>query len=178
MMLIHQRVFSTFTLDFSHPFYVLHPSNSHGIHFFDGIGFVAWRKSMLVSLSRAHSLEHLDLLELHSFVGIFDEWETNLRDPISLAGIFSCLRMIRIEKCHSIKKLFPIGLCSNMLNLERIYVLSCSQIEEIIADENDGIVILPKLSRIYLWSLPELKSICNGKMVCNSIKKVSINECG
>nr|XP_016460305.1 PREDICTED: probable disease resistance protein At1g12290 [Nicotiana tabacum] len=124
-----------------------------------------------------HSLEHLDLLELHSFVGIFDDWKTSLRASISVS-IFSCLRMIRIERCHSIKKLFPIGLCSNMQNLERIYVLSCSQIEEIIADENDGIVVLPTLTRIYLWSLPELKSICNGKMDCNSIKKVSIKECG
>ncbi|XP_075080221.1 disease resistance protein RPS2-like [Nicotiana tabacum] len=85
-----------------------------------------------------HFLEHLDLLELHSFIGIFDEWERSFK---------------------------------------RFNFTSC-QIEEIIADENDGIVVLPKLTRIYLWSLPELKSICNGKMVCNSIKKVSIKECG
>ncbi|XP_060182791.1 probable disease resistance protein At4g27220 [Lycium barbarum] len=125
-----------------------------------------------------HSLEHLDLLELPSFIGIFNEWETSLSSSIPLPGIFSFLRMIRIERCHNIKKLLPINLCSNLQNLERIYVLSCSQIEEIIVDENDGLVVLPKLTRICLWSLPELKSICTGKMVCNSIKKVSIKECG
>ncbi|CAN4126502.1 unnamed protein product [Withania somnifera] len=125
-----------------------------------------------------HSLEHLDLLELPSFVGIFDEWETSLSTSIPLAGTFSFLRMIRIEKCHNIKKLLPIDLCLNLQNLERIYVLSCSQIEEIVSNENDEIVILPKLTRISLCSLPELQSISNGKMVCNSIKKLSIKGCG
>ncbi|MCD7468908.1 hypothetical protein HAX54_007461 [Datura stramonium] len=125
-----------------------------------------------------HSLEHLDLLELPCFVGIFDECETSLSPSIPLAGTFSSLRMIRIERCHIIKKLLPIDLCLNLRNLERIYVLSCSQIEEIISDQDDGIVVLPKLTRICLWSLPELKAICNGKMVCNSIKKVSIKQCG
>ncbi|XP_075083599.1 uncharacterized protein LOC142167336 [Nicotiana tabacum] len=52
--------FPTFTLDFSHPFYV-HPSDSPGAHLvslpFDGTGFVAWRKSMLVSLSTKNKLE-------------------------------------------------------------------------------------------------------------------------
>ncbi|XP_055815549.1 probable disease resistance protein At4g27220 [Solanum dulcamara] len=124
------------------------------------------------------SLEHLDLFELPSFVGIFDECETSLSPSIPLVGTFSLLRMIRIERCHNVKKLLPIDLCSNLIHLERIYVLSCSQIEEIIGEENDGIVVLPKLTRISLWSLPELKSICNGKMICSSIKKVSIKECG
>lgn len=124
------------------------------------------------------SLEHLDLLELPSFIGIFDECDTSLSPSIPLVGTFSLLRMIRIERCHNIKKLLPINLCSNLRHLERVYVLSCSQIEEIIGGEHDGIVILPKLTRISLWSLPELKSICNGKMMCSSIKKVSIKECG
>ncbi|KAG5574818.1 hypothetical protein H5410_054952 [Solanum commersonii] len=124
------------------------------------------------------SLEHLDLFELPSFVGIFDESETSLSPSIPLVGTFSLLRMIRIERCHNIKKLLPIDLCSNLRHLERIYVLSCSQIEEIIEDQaNDGIVVFPKMTRITLWSLPQLKSICNGKMKCNSIKKVSIKEC-
>ncbi|XP_070050207.1 uncharacterized protein [Nicotiana tomentosiformis] len=56
---VKNRGFSTFTLDFSHPFYV-HPSDSPGTHLvslpFDGTGFVAWRKSMLVSLSTKNKL--------------------------------------------------------------------------------------------------------------------------
>ncbi|XP_075092284.1 uncharacterized protein LOC142172539 [Nicotiana tabacum] len=51
--------FATFSLDHSHPFYV-HPSDSPGTHLvsppFDGTGFVAWRKSMLVSLSAKNKL--------------------------------------------------------------------------------------------------------------------------
>ncbi|XP_070003380.1 uncharacterized protein [Nicotiana sylvestris] len=51
--------FSTFTLDFSHPFYA-HPSDSPGTYLvsslFDGTGFVAWKKSMLVSLSTKNKL--------------------------------------------------------------------------------------------------------------------------
>ncbi|XP_075107201.1 uncharacterized protein LOC142180160 [Nicotiana tabacum] len=51
--------FATFSLDPSHPFYV-HPSDSPDTHLvsppFDGTDFVAWRKSMLVSLSAKNKL--------------------------------------------------------------------------------------------------------------------------
>ncbi|XP_019267554.1 PREDICTED: uncharacterized protein LOC109244849 [Nicotiana attenuata] len=55
--------FAVFTLDPSHPLYI-HPSDSPGTHLvsppFDGTGFVAWRKSMLVSLSAKNKLAPID----------------------------------------------------------------------------------------------------------------------
>ncbi|XP_075074863.1 uncharacterized protein LOC142162413 [Nicotiana tabacum] len=55
--------FAVFTLDPSHPLYI-HPSDSPGTHLvsppFDGTGFVAWRKSMLVSLSAKNKLALID----------------------------------------------------------------------------------------------------------------------
>ncbi|XP_019240950.1 PREDICTED: uncharacterized protein LOC109220939 [Nicotiana attenuata] len=55
--------FTIFTLDPSHPLYI-HPSDSPGTHLvsphFDGTGFVAWRKSMLVSLSAKNKLALID----------------------------------------------------------------------------------------------------------------------
>ncbi|XP_075085043.1 uncharacterized protein LOC142168280 [Nicotiana tabacum] len=56
---VSSESFAPFSLDPSHPFYV-HPSDSPGTHLvsppFDGTGFVAWRKSMLVSLSAKNKL--------------------------------------------------------------------------------------------------------------------------
>ncbi|XP_070020552.1 uncharacterized protein LOC142180971 [Nicotiana tabacum] len=55
--------FTIFTLDPSHPLHI-HPSDSPGTQLvsppFDGIGFVAWRKSMLVSLSAKNKLALID----------------------------------------------------------------------------------------------------------------------
>ncbi|XP_075104151.1 uncharacterized protein LOC142178470 [Nicotiana tabacum] len=55
--------FTIFTLDPLHPLYI-HPSDSPDTHLvspsFDGTGFVAWRKSMLVSLSAKNKLALID----------------------------------------------------------------------------------------------------------------------
>ncbi|XVF78063.1 hypothetical protein PTKIN_Ptkin14bG0098100 [Pterospermum kingtungense] len=107
--------------------------------------------------------------------------------------IFSSLSRIDIFSCKNIKKLFSSNwVLHNLQNLNTLHVAECNEMEEIIASESeseveDGITstaslkftTLPKLRRLELWELPELKSICgaNGAMVCDSIELIDIRNC-
>ena len=85
------------------------------------------------------------------------------------------------------KKLFPLVLLPNLVNLERIEVNDCEKMEEIIGttDEESSTrtensimeVILPKLITLELVCLPELKSICSAKLICNSLKDIKVTSC-
>jgi disease resistance protein RPS2 len=81
------------------------------------------------------------------------------------------------------KKLFTLVLLPNLINLEVIVVYSCDKMEEIIgtADEESSTsnpiteLILPKLTTLYLYRLPELKSICCVKLICNSLEDITVH---
>jgi disease resistance protein RPS2 len=83
------------------------------------------------------------------------------------------------------KKLFPLVLLPNLVNLARIDVSSCEKMEEIIGttDEESSTsnsiteVILPKLRILELFDLPELKSICSAKLICNSLEDITVIDC-
>jgi disease resistance protein RPS2 len=83
------------------------------------------------------------------------------------------------------KKLFPLVLLPNFVNLEEIYVSKCEKMEEIIGttDEESSSsnfiteVILPKLTTLELMGLPELKSICSAKLICNSLEEITVDDC-
>ncbi|XVF78201.1 hypothetical protein PTKIN_Ptkin14bG0111200 [Pterospermum kingtungense] len=110
---------------------------------------------------------------------------------------FSSLYKINIWGCKNIKKLFLSNwVLHNLHNLEILSVEKCYEMEEIIASESEieveeGItsttasasskftITLPKLRRLELIDLPELKSICvaNGVMLCDSIEFISMKNC-
>ncbi|KAA3472402.1 putative disease resistance protein [Gossypium australe] len=97
----------------------------------------------------------------------------------SSVGTFSSLKVITLVKCEKIKKMFSTDWV--LPNLENLIVSTCSKLEEIIAEpqkEGTGAfkISLPKLKRLTLCSLPELKSICseNGVIVCDSLECIEI----
>jgi len=83
------------------------------------------------------------------------------------------------------KKLFPLVLLQNLVNLEVIDVSFCEKMEEIIGttDEESSSsnsiteFILPKLTTLELYKLPELKSICSAKLICNSLEDIRVRLC-
>ncbi|GKV02980.1 hypothetical protein SLEP1_g15351 [Rubroshorea leprosula] len=106
-------------------------------------------------------------------------------------SIFCNLKFLLISDCLRIKKLFPSELLKAFQNLEKIYVISCAKMVEIIEMEEGKetlmtdrgketiTFILPKLERMGLMDLPNLKSICStrGVMVCDSLQNIEIGEC-
>jgi disease resistance protein RPS2 len=103
----------------------------------------------------------------------------------SYNGAFSGLKEFCCSECNNMKKLFPLVLLPNLVNLETIYVYGCEKMEEIIGttDEESSTsnsiteVILPKLRILKLDLLPELKSICSAKLICNSLEIFGVRYC-
>jgi disease resistance protein RPS2 len=106
----------------------------------------------------------------------------------SYNGIFSGLKEFYCFGCTSMKKLFPLVFLEN---LEVIEVSNCEKMEEIIetrsndeglkGEESSGSRILKlellKLKILKLIELPKLKSICNAKLICHSLKVIHIRNC-
>jgi disease resistance protein RPS2 len=102
---------------------------------------------------------------------------------------FSRLKKIYIYRCSKLKKLLPPGLLLHLHNLEEINVCRvCEQLEEIIEEEEEekeeeGMdttkITLPRLKKLWLQTLPELKSICSSSKVisCDSLEEILIEGC-
>jgi disease resistance protein RPS2 len=108
----------------------------------------------------------------------------------SYSGIFSGLKEFYCYGCTNMKKLFPLILLPNLVNLEVIKVIHYEKMEEIIGgtrSDEEGVMgeesstntelKLPKLVFMVLKGLPELKSICNAKLICNSLEVIEVDTC-
>ncbi|GLT81322.1 hypothetical protein SLA2020_527130 [Shorea laevis] len=104
--------------------------------------------------------------------------------------IFSNLKVLHVYECPNLKKLFPCELLQGrgLRSLEEICVTSCHGMEEIIGweEEEEGnqtttttTFALPKLRRLRLGWLSQLKTICpeRGVMVCDSLNYIGIGDC-
>ncbi|MBA0641246.1 hypothetical protein Goklo_025812 [Gossypium klotzschianum] len=130
-------------------------------------------------------LERLD--NLHVLIKL--ESPLSISRSLPLLGIFSHLKSFVIKKCLNMKQLFPFKLAHDLQNLENLVVCDCVQMEEIISSEEEnhkgnGIntpmkFSLPKLRKLKLKNLPELKNICssNREMVCNSLGNIEVMRC-
>ncbi|XP_039683745.1 probable disease resistance protein At1g61300 [Medicago truncatula] len=127
-----------------------------------------------------HKLEVLELQRLESLTVVYKVVDQSL----SRSGIFSCLKYFNISKCNLIETLLTPPLVQGLRNLEEMSVCYCKSMKEIFSvsncDDEDSTssIALPKLTKLLLWDLPQLKIVCKGSIRCGtSLPKLVINLC-
>ncbi|PPD70892.1 hypothetical protein GOBAR_DD32233 [Gossypium barbadense] len=142
--------------------------------------------------SSAHPFQSLEVLDLRDLpklsalimndAGIGSATTSTL----ATSATFSHLKEIVIIECSSMKTLLPHWLLPNPQNLEEILVDICYELVEILGAPtsqveekgSDALIKfhLPKLRKLKLWRLPNLKSICSksGVMVCDSLQLIQV----
>lgn len=122
------------------------------------------------------SLEELRLQRLNDFKGLVG----SLPPP---PGAFSSLKDIIINGCPSIKTLLNPELVSQFQKLERMRILCCENMVEIVSESEIGDssthMSLPKLKLLELTDLPELKSVSSGKitLLLGCLEEICIEDC-
>ncbi|GKV46633.1 hypothetical protein SLEP1_g53608 [Rubroshorea leprosula] len=125
------------------------------------------------------NLEYLKLSRLPNLKYVFDEGGLGLSPCVPPTSFFS-LKEVRVIECNQLKKVFSSGwLLRYFQSLQTIEVSDCKEMEELISslDHEGEKVTLPKLERLELTKLPQLKSIYSGSLICDSIKKIVIFLC-
>ncbi|KAK8573714.1 hypothetical protein V6N13_009802 [Hibiscus sabdariffa] len=111
-----------------------------------------------------------------------EEYPLFSRFSLSSLSSFSFLKSLSLDGCRNLKKLFSPSCIP--LNLKKLSVSKCEQLEEIIASkaeqEERGMEFrLPQLWELHLCYLPELKRICSVHelLVCDSLVEIRIVNC-
>ena len=116
-----------------------------------------------VEESRDIAATELISLKLRNLEKVKHVWSMDPQGIIT----FGKLNTVNIHDCSSLKSVFPTSVAKALKELERLEIKDCAMVEEIIAKE-EGIetttlFVFPRLSSLYLESLPELKSFYPGK---------------
>ncbi|KAB2032704.1 hypothetical protein ES319_D05G394300v1 [Gossypium barbadense] len=145
--------------------------------------------------SSAHPFQSLEVLDLRNLPKLSalimkDEGIGSATTSTSApSATFSHLKRIEVWSCSSMKTLLPHWLLPNLQNLEEIHVVVCWQLVEILGAAtseveekgSDALIKfhLPKLRKLELWGLRNLKSICSksGVMVCDSLELIDVTSC-
>ncbi|GFZ04795.1 hypothetical protein Acr_17g0003670 [Actinidia rufa] len=165
----------------------------------EGIESIISSSTSSYSSTSFQSLLSLYLYCLPDFVSLFRSKFLGFAVIAPSCGTFSNLKDLSVSSCPKIKSLFTSISLLLFPNLEVITVKDCVQIKEIIETVHDDgletsffrnhddnnhdvpLITLPKLKKIELLRLPELKSVFERRimeiMVCESIEEISVYEC-
>ena len=142
------------------------------------------------SLKYATELGYIEISNCNSMESLVSSSWFCCAPPPLPSCMFSGLKEFYCVRCKSMKKLFPLVLLPNLVNLEEITVTRCEKIEEIIGGtrpNEEGVMgeensmntglKLPKLKVLTLHELPQLKSICRAKLICDSLEVIQVSDC-
>ncbi|XP_058007139.1 uncharacterized protein LOC110671156 [Hevea brasiliensis] len=108
-------------------------------------------------------LEKVRLSKLPKLVHIFN------KIPKNVIG-FQKLRKLKVDDCDSLRNILSVAVAKCLVQLQKLYISSCSMLEEIIVPKEDekeeeaskDIIVFPTLKSLTFEWLPSLKSFCNG----------------
>ena len=96
---------------------------------------------------------------------------------------FRNLRLLKVSGCDSLTYLFSPSVAKRLVMLEKIEVIYCKKIEEILArageEEKEKDVLFNKVNSIVLHNLPNLKCFCSETYALEwpSLEEITVNEC-
>ena len=169
-------------------------------------------------LRRLQSLEELEIRDCNSVEEVFDIRGVNVYEICDMVSIklrvlrlfdlpklkhvwssdlqtiltFPNLHSIEVSNCKSLKSLFPVSVAKSLEQLEQLTIKDCG-LEEIVAME-EGLetvtkFVFPRITSLWLQSLPELKCFYPGKhtskwlslnrlyiLTCDKVKIFASNE--
>ena len=120
----------------------------------------------------------LRVLRLYNLSKLKHVWSLDLQAILT----FQNLSTIHVSNCKILKSLFPVSVAKSLEQLESLTIHDCC-VEEIIALE-EGVettikFVFPRITSLYLGSLPKLKYFYPGKHTLEwpSLKKLTIKNC-
>ncbi|XP_068488972.1 uncharacterized protein [Phaseolus vulgaris] len=147
-------------------------------------------------LAGLKKLSMLKLLELES-IGLDHPWVKPYTEKLHVLGLIMCPRLERlvncatsfislkqlvVRDCKRMKYLFTFSTAKSLVKLETLRVENCESIKEITAKEDeDGCdeIIFGRLTKLWLYSLPELVSFYSGNATLqfSSLQIVRLFKC-
>ncbi|XP_058782260.1 probable disease resistance protein At4g27220 [Vicia villosa] len=98
---------------------------------------------------------------------------------------FPKLNIIKIYNCNMLKSLFPFSMVRMLPELSKLDIINCTQLEEVFRHGPGGDdiiremeVVLPNLTNITLYELPNFVDICHGyKLHAVKLQELDISHC-
>ena len=124
------------------------------------------------------SLETLDLLS----VECIRIWGVQL--PAETSCSFQNLATLQIGWCNRLKIALSFAIAKSLVQLQKLSVKGCMEMEEILAAAGEALVpeekkLFPKLEQVFLSELPKLSRFCSTEILirCLNIKNLSVKNC-
>ncbi|XP_027906929.1 uncharacterized protein LOC114166401 isoform X2 [Vigna unguiculata] len=105
------------------------------------------------------------------------------KDPDGILN-FKKLRTIDVSYCDELRNLFPASVAKDVSKLERMSVLRCKRMVEIVSNKdtseaNNDPLEFPELTFVRLYALPNMKQFYKGRhpIKCSKLKELSMGKC-
>ena len=124
-------------------------------------------------------LDQLGELHLKGLPKLMHIWK---KGPERIMG-FGNLRLLKVKKCNNLTNLFSPSIGKLLVMLEKIKVIGCEKIEELLAiakeEEEEEEVLFCKVNSIWLKDLPNLQCFCKKENAFEwpSLKKIMVVGC-
>ncbi|KAL1369043.1 hypothetical protein AAHE18_02G167300 [Arachis hypogaea] len=149
----------------------LHVSDCHGVQVIFNMD-----ESNNKQVTKATGLPRLKKLSLKNLPNLEHVWDKDSREIIH----FSALQDLSIDKCDSLKYVFPTSIAKDLAMLNNLSIKDCEQMVKIFVELGDTKTFeLPSLASLVLRELPMLKHFYPGlhKLQFPKLKELYIQVC-